>query len=53
MCLLIPTSTNNGSSHRVHLLHGGIGKVPGGLLKIQKVKEEASKVLGMNGETRN
>ena len=26
-------------------LHGGIGKIPGGLLKIQKVKEEASKSL--------
>ena len=36
----------------IHLLHGGIGKVPGGLLKIQKVKEEVSKVLRMNGETR-
>ena len=28
-----------------HPLHGGNGKIPGGLLKIQKVKEEASKVL--------
>ena len=27
MCLLIITSTNNGSSHRVRLLHCGIGKV--------------------------
>ena len=44
-CLLTLTSTNNGSWHRVRLLHGGIGKIPGGLLKIQKVKEEASKVL--------
>ena len=51
-CLLIPTNTNNGSWHRVRLLHGGIGKIPGGLLKIQKVKEESSKVLRMNGETR-
>ena len=51
-CPLIPTSTNNGSRHRVRHLHGGNGKIPGGLLKIQKVKEEASKVLGMNGETR-
>ena len=48
----MPTSTNNGSRHRVRPLHGGNGKIPGGLLKIQKVKEEASKVLGMNGETR-
>ena len=45
MCLLTLTSTNNGSWHRVHLLHGGIGKIPGGLLTIQEVKEEASKVL--------
>ena len=32
--------------HRVRPLHGGNGKTPGGLLKIQKVKEEASKSLG-------
>ena len=44
-CLLTLTSTNNGSWHRVHLLHGGIGQIPGCLLTIQKVKEEASKVL--------
>ena len=50
-CPLKLTSTNNGSRHRVRPLHGGNGKIPGGLLKIQKVKEEASKVLGMNGET--
>ena len=43
--VLTLTSTNNGSWHRVHLLHGGIGKVPSGLLTIQKVKEEASQVL--------
>ena len=40
--LLTLTSTNNG---RVHLLHGGIGKVPGGLLIIQRVKGEVSKSL--------
>ena len=51
-CLLIPTSTNNGSWHRVRLLHGGIGKILGGLLKIQKVKKEVSNVLRMNWETR-
>ena len=51
-CLLTLTSTNNGSRHRARPLHGGNGKIPGGFLKIQKVKEEASKVLGMNGETR-
>ena len=45
MCLLTLTSTNNGSWHRVHLLHVGIAKIPGGRLTIQKVKEEASKVL--------
>ena len=28
-----------------HLPHGGIGKVPGGLLTIQKVKKEVSQVL--------
>ena len=44
-CLLILTSTNNGSWHRVHLLHGGIGKAPGGLLTIQKVKKDVSQVL--------
>ena len=41
-CLLL-TSTNNG--HKVRLLHGGIGKVPGGFLVIQKVKKEVSQVL--------
>ena len=56
MCLLILTSPNNGR-HKVHLLHGGIGKVPGGLLKIQKVKKEVSQVLSerkywVNGATR-
>ena len=30
----------------------GMARLLGGLLKIQKVKEEASKVLGKNGETR-
>ena len=33
-------------------LHGGNGKTPGGLLDIQTVKEEASRVLRKNGETR-
>ena len=50
MCLLTLTSTNNGSWHRVHLLHGGIGKVPGGLLKIQKVKKEVCQVLSERGD---
>ena len=44
-CLLILTSTNNGSWHKVHFLHGGIGKTPGGLLIDQKVKKEVSQVL--------
>ena len=43
--LLTLTSTNSGSSHRVHLPDGGIGKIPGGLLTIWKVKEEASQLL--------
>ena len=43
MCLLTLTNTNNG--HRVHLLHGGIGKVHGGLLVIPKVKKEMYQVL--------
>ena len=49
-CLLTLTSTNNGSWHRVHLLHGGIGKIPGGLLTSQKVTEEASQVLSERGD---
>ena len=49
MCLLTLTSANNGR-HKVHLLHGGIGKAPSGLLTIQKVKEEASKVLNKRGD---
>ena len=44
-CLLLLTNTNNGSWHRVHHLHGGIGNAHGGLLTIQKVKEEASQIL--------
>ena len=49
----LPTGrTNNGSRHRVRPLHGGKGKTAGGLLKIQNVKEEASKVFAKNGETR-
>ena len=51
MCLLILTSANNGSSHRVHHPHGGIGKIPGGLLTIQKVKEEVSN--GLENERRD
>ena len=49
-CLLTLTSTNNGSWHRVHLLHGRIGKVLGGLLTIQKVKKEVSQVLSERGD---
>ena len=44
MCLLTLTNTNNGR-HAVHLLHGGIGKVHGGLLIIPKVKKEMHQVL--------
>ena len=49
--LLIVTSTNNGSWHRVHLVHGGIGKAPGGFLIIQKVKKEVSQVLSERGDS--
>ena len=49
-CLLTLTSTNYGSWHRVHLLHGGIGKAPGGLLTIQKVKKEVSQVWSERGD---
>ena len=44
MCLLTLTSTNNGR-HEVHLVHGGLGKVHGGLLISPKVKPEMHKVL--------
>ena len=49
MCLLTLTSTNNGR-HKVHLLHGGIGKVHGGLLIIPKVKKEMHQVLSERGD---
>ena len=47
--LLTLTSTNNGR-HAVHLLHGGIGKAPGGLLTIPKVKTEMHQVLSERGD---
>ena len=34
----------------VHLLHGGFGKAPGGLLIIQKVKKEVSQVWSDRGD---
>ena len=43
-------STNNGSWLRVHLLHGGIGKAPGGPLAIQKVVKDVSQVLSEQGD---
>ena len=43
-CLRALTNTNNGR-HAVHLLHGGIGKVHGGLLINPKVKTEMHQVL--------
>ena len=49
MCLLILTSTNNGR-HKVHLLHGGIGKVHGGLFIIPKAKKEMNQVLSERGD---
>ena len=49
-CLLTLTSTNNGR-HEVHLLHGGIGKIPCvDSLSIQKVKKEVSQVLSERGD---
>ena len=48
-CLLALTNTNNGR-HAVHLLHDGIGKVTGGLLKIQKVRKDVSQVLSEQGD---
>ena len=48
-CLLTLINTNNGR-HAVHLLHGGIGKVHGGLLIILKVKKEMHQVLSERGD---
>ena len=45
--LLLQAQTKGGT--KVHLLHGGIGKVPGGRLKIQKVKE-ASQIWSERGD---
>ena len=44
MCLLTLTSTNNGR-HEVHLLHGGIDKIPGGLLKNSESEGEGKQSL--------
>ena len=49
MCLLTLTSINNWR-HKVHLLHGGIGKVHGGLLILPKVKKEMHQVLSERGD---
>ena len=49
MCLFTLTNANNGW-HEVHLLHGGIGKVHGGLLIIPKVKTEMHQVLNERGD---
>ena len=48
-CPLTLANTNNGR-HAVHLLHGGIGKVHGGLLIIPKVKTETHQVLSERGD---
>ena len=48
MCLLTLTKVNLG--HRVLLLHGGIGKVHGGLLIIPKVTTEMHQVLNERGD---
>ena len=42
-CLFTFISTNNGSWHKVHLLHGGIGKALGGLLTIHKSRRKRAK----------
>ena len=47
-CLLTLTNVNNG--HRVLLLHGGIGKVQGGLLILPKVTMEMHQVLNKRGD---
>ena len=49
MFLLTLTSTHNGR-HEVHLLHGGIGKVHGGLLIPMKVTMEMNQVLIEQGD---
>ena len=41
----VPTYSYKHKQWQLDLLHGGIGKVLGGLLTIQKVKEEASQVM--------
>ena len=45
-CTLIRTNTNNGSWHKVHPLHGGIDKVPGGLLKNSESQRGRKQSLG-------
>ena len=49
MCLLSLRNTNNGRQE-VLLLHGGSGKVHGGLLIIPKVKKEMHQVLSERSE---
>ena len=48
-CPLTLTNTDNGR-HAVRLLHGGIGKVHGGLLIIPKFKKEMHQVLSEWGD---
>ena len=50
MCPLTLAKNNNGR-HEVHLPHGGIGKVHGGLPIIPKVKKEMNQVLSERGES--
>ena len=50
-CLLILTEINNG--HIVLLLHGGIGKVHGGLRVLLKVTMEMHQVLKERGDLLN
>ena len=47
---LLTGRTNNGSRHRVRLLHGGNGKTPGGLLKkFRKSRKRQAKSWGRTG----
>ena len=46
----VPTLTDINNGHRVLLLHGGIGKVHGGLLILPKVTMEMHQVLNERGD---
>ena len=50
MNLVFQSERGGGERHKVHLLHGGIGKVHRGLLVIPKVKKERHQVLSERGD---